>query len=373
MSCKKNKCDFCSYNKDTYKDTIIYKQKGIIDTFKPITNNILEYVSMDNNTNYRHKVICTFNELKGNIISGIYQKDSHKLIEINSCSLQHELANNIIDTIVKLANKYKMSAYNEKTGYGLLRHAVIRVSSLNNDVLLTLVMGEKNFQGSSNFINILRKKHPEIKSVIFNHNNRDTSVVLGSYDKVAYGTGKIMDKLLNTKFLIGSKTFFQVNPIMTNKLYQSVIDLSNISNNDIVLDTYCGIGTITLIAAKYAKKVIGVESNKESIINAKKNAEINNINNVTFINDDATDYITKYKDKIDILIMDPTRHGATKEFMESILRLQPKKIIYVSCDYKTQYRDIKQIKHKYNIESIQGFDMFPYTEHTETVCVLRLK
>ena len=372
MSCKKNKCKFCLYHNLDYKQSVIEKQKFLVELYKPITKNIKDLVVMKDNEHYRHKVTASFSNRNKQVVAGVYQEDTHQLIFNNGCYLQHSLANNIIDTIVHLANKFKIDAYNERTGYGTLRHAQIRISHLNNDVLLTLVIGVKEFKSSKNFAKAIIDKHPEIKSVVLNFNNRQTSVVLSSNDKVIIGSGKIMDSILDTKFLIGSNTFYQINPIQTEKLYQSIVDLANISKNDIVIDTYCGIGTISLILSKYAKQVIGVELNKESIVNAKKNASINKISNAVFINDDATKYINNYKGKIDVLIMDPTRAGATKVFMDAILRLKPKKIVYVSCDPNTQYRDIKQIKSMYNIESIQGFDMFPFVKHTESIALLKL-
>ena len=370
--CKYN-CKFCNYNKQEYNLLLDAKQLEIKKLFSNYNNKILPIVPCENNINYRNKVTITFDYQKKRVIAGIYDENSHNVIEIKDCFLQNVLANNIIKSLVKLINDFKITAYNERSRYGILRHAQIRVSNFNNDILLTLVATEKNFKSSKNFIKALVKENPNIKSVVINYNDKITTQVLGEYDTVVYGSGLILDKICGFKFLIVSKSFYQVNPKQTELLYTYGIDVLDIKITDVVLDLYCGLGTIGILASKYANIVTGVELNKQAVDIAKKNASLNNIDNIRFVNADSTKFLNDYKGNIDVLIMDPPRSGASKEFMKAILKLKPSKILYISCNPITQLSDFNYIKSAYNIKSIKAFDMFPYTNHIESVCVLERK
>ncbi|MFI3283957.1 MAG: 23S rRNA (uracil(1939)-C(5))-methyltransferase RlmD [Erysipelotrichaceae bacterium] len=370
MECIKNNCQFCLLPKLSYQETIAEKQKQIKGLFPQYQSLILPMVEMGNPYYYRHKVTASFKMIKGKLVAGIYEENSHQLIENKGCMMQHQLANQIIESTVQLANKFKMEAYNEDKRQGLLRHIQLRISHTTNDVLVTLVLGEKIFKSRQNFIKEMMKKHPEIKSVVCNYNFRKTSIVLSDKEEISYGTGAILDNLLQTKFLISSQSFYQINPIQTEKLYQAVMDYANIGKEDVVLDTYCGIGTMSLIASRYAKKVIGVELIPSSVKDANKNKKINQITNCHFIQMDATKYMILTKEKIDILIMDPTRSGSTPEFLNAVNRLKPRKVIYVSCNPETQVIDLKLLQKNYKIDVIQGFDLFPFSKHVESLVIL---
>lgn len=365
--CSSMQCKFCLVNSFDYNQVLANKNKEIqqiYGRYKDITDSV---VPMEDPYHYRHKVTATFKMKKDVISAGLYQEGSHDIIVAKDCLLQHQLANQIIKTVVALANDFKLTAFNERSGYGLLRHIQIRVGHYSKEVLVTLVLGEKVFKSRNNFIKILVKKHPEIKTVVSNFNYRKTSVVLGENELVSYGPGFIYDRLCGFKFQISSKSFYQINPVQTEKLYLEAIKLAEIKDTDIVLDTYSGIGTISIIAAKYAKEVVGIELNERAVNDANKNKRNNNVANVKFICADVNRYVTNYKGHVDILIMDPTRHGSDEEFLKAVKVLKPAKIIYISCNPKTQARDIKMLTDEYKLASIKPFDMFPFTDHVEVV------
>lgn len=369
------RCGGCQFQHVTREFETNFKQNYIQSLFpKQIIQPLLV---MDNPMHYRHKVIATFMEKNKKIQAGIYEENTHSVCLAENCLIQHEKANEIIKTIVKLANKMKYSAYNEDRHTGLLRHCLIRVSSAYDEVLVCLVTGNSVFPGSRNFVNELRKIHPEITTVVQNINTRSTSVVLGNQEKVLYGTGMIKDRLDDLNFQISSKTFYQVNPEMTLKLYKKALELADIKKEERVLDAYCGIGTISLFAARLCKEVVGVEINPVSIENAKKNARFNKIQNVHFYAQDCGEFMRKaasQKEKFDTVIMDPAREGSDTNFLESLCILKPKKIVYISCGPDTQKRDVEYLKKKgYQIQLIQPVDLFPSTCHVENICLMSRK
>ncbi len=367
MKCKSGQCKFCLIKKgyETYLEEKITEFNSMFENYPN-----KEFISMDDPFHYRHKVIATFRRQKERVVLGLYQENSHDLISEENCLLQNKIANGIIKSVAKLANDFKLTVFSERSGYGLLRHLVIRVSHYNNDVLLTIVTNDDEFKGKNNFIKALMKVEPNIKSVVINQNPRSTSVVLGDKDKVAFGSGYIIDQIGNYKFRISSKSFYQVNPVQTEKLYQKAIEYADIKKTDIVMDAYSGIGTISLLASEHAKEVLGIEINKTAVNDAINNAKYNKVNNVKFIAFDVHKYIVDYKGKIDVLIVDPTRSGMDKPFIEAIKRLKPKKIVYISCNPETQIRDIRQLNKDYKVTKACGVDMFSFTKHLETIIVM---
>lgn len=368
--CKKLNCSFCSYPSMDYLKTVEKKENDIARLYSNYSTLIEPFEKMEEPFNYRHKVIASFQSVKGKIIAGLYEENSHKLIITKDCMLQSVVANEIIDSVVNLANQFKLEAFNEDRLQGLLRHIQIRVGYYTKEVLVTLVLGEKVFKSRQNFIKALRLKHPEITSIVCNYNNRKTSVVLGKEELVSFGPGFIYDKIGGLKFKISSQSFYQVNPKQTEKLYAKALELAQISKDDLVLDTYSGIGTMSLLASQYARKVIGVEVNQSAVSDARFNAKLNRIANVDFMLEDASLFMQRYKGVVDILLMDPTRKGSDEDFLNAVLKLLPRKVIYVSCDPTTQYRDIDVLLGEYRIDAIQGFDLFPFTTHCE--CIISL-
>lgn len=369
------RCGGCQFQHASRNLEYQWKQERIETLFPKVK---IEPIVRYEEDNYRHKVIATFATDKNKkITAGIYEEDSHRVCPVQDCRIQHEKVNAILQSLLRLLNEMHYTAYDEDTRRGLLRHCLFRVSHYYNEVLLCFVTAEKVFPGSRNLVERLRKLHPEIKTVIQNVNSRSTSVVLGTEEKVLYGTGMIQDQLLGLNFLIGSKTFYQINPKQTEKLYDLALTMADIQKTDVVLDAYCGIGTISLLAAKRAKQVIGVEINPASIQNAKKNAARNKIQNVFFYAMDCGVYMlqaAKEKLVFDCVIMDPAREGSSFEFLSSMVKLKPKKVVYISCGPDTQKRDVDfLLKNGYSIVKIQPVDLFPRTVHIENIVCLKKK
>lgn len=333
-------------------------------------------ISMETPYNYRNKVISTFdvNENK-EVVSGFYKEHSHDVIHIERCIVQSEKADAILVTIRMLIKKFKFQIFNEDTQNGFLRHVLIRSGFQSGQIMIVFVVADKIFPSSKKLIKALRDKHPEISTVVMNVNNRKTSVVLGDYEKILFGSGVIEDKLCNMRFQFSSKSFYQINPIQTEKLYDKAIEFADLSGNEVVLDAYSGIGTISLLASKSAKSVIGVEINGDAVKNAIVNAKINNIKNVRFYKADASEFIVELANQkkiIDTVFMDPPRSGSDGKFLSAVVKLNPKKIIYISCNPVTQVRDLEYLVSRgYKVLKIQPVDMFAQTVHVETVVKLQ--
>ena len=363
-SCKLMHLDYLKqldFNKNNIH--LLFKNKGI-------NLNIKDCVGMDNPYNYRNKVIASISLDKNKIVYGMYEENSHEVTYNKNCLIQNELLNNILISIKEELDKLKI----KPEGFGgVLRHIMLRVGINTNEVLVVFVTNNELFPGRNELVKDLTKKHKEIKTIIQNTNPRKTSVVFGNKDRILYGPGFITDKLLNLSYKISHKSFYQVNPIQTEKLYSKAIEMANLSKNDIVLDCYSGIGTISLSLAKNVKQVIGVEIVKEAVNDAINNAKHNNINNARFYLDDCKKFMNNYSGKIDALFVDPPRSGLDMEFINAVKRLKPKKIIYISCNAITQVDDIYKLIDLYEIKDCYAFDMFPHTVHIENVISLEIK
>lgn len=367
-------CGGCQYQHIPYEEEMKLKQE-IVENLLNKFGKINPIVGMENPINYRNKVHSTFAYGKKNqIISGFYRANTHKVIDIDRCMIQDEKADEIIATIKDLMKSFKMKPYDEDTKDGFLRHVLIKRGFQTGQVMVVLVVSTNIFPGKKNYIKALRKEHPEISTIIMNINNRKTSVVLGDREIVIYGRGYIEDILCGMRFQISSKSFYQVNPVQTEKLYSKAIDMANLKGDEVVIDAYSGIGTISLILSKNVKRVIGVELNldavKDSIINAKKN----DIKNVYFLQDDAGDFMVKFANKneeIDLVVMDPPRVGSDEKFLSSLVKLGPEKVVYISCNPETLARDLTFLVGKgYKVKEIQPLDMFPRTSHVECVVLI---
>lgn len=367
-------CGACHLQHMKYKAQLRYKEKEVERSLYKF-GKINPIIKMDNPYDYRNKVHSTFAETKkGKIVSGLYKENTHSIVPIDRCIIQDPKADEILKTIRKIFKKNKMHMYNEYTNKGFLRHVLIRTGFNSGEVMVVFVVAHNRFHSKNKIIKELLNKHPEISTIIMNINNKDTSMILGEKEKVLYGNGKILDKLCGLEFLISPKSFYQVNPIQTKKLYEKAIEFANISDKDIVLDAYCGIGTIGLLAAQKANKVYGVEINESAINNARKNAKLNSIKNIDFFKADASDFIkdlVKENYPVDIVFLDPPRSGSDKFFLSSVVKLSPKRIVYISCNPKTQKRDLKYLnKNNYRVTKIQPVDLFPQTYHVENICLL---
>lgn len=368
------KCGGCQLQHLSNEAQNLYKQ-SLVERLLGKFGKVEDIIVMDNPYEYRNKIQYSFGYgEKGRIISGMYAKNSHKIIDIKKCIIQDPLADPILDTIGKIMEKYKMEPYNEDTGRGFLRHVLIRTGHSTKEVMVVLVTSHHVFTGKKNFVKILTKKHPEITTIVLNVNNKKTSMILGDTESNMYGRGFIEDILCGIRFRISSKSFYQINPMQTEILYGKAIEMAEFKGHERIIDAYSGIGTISLIVADKVKEVIGVEINNEGVKDAIKNAQNNNISNVYFHRADAGEFMVDLamkNEKIDAVIMDPPRAGSDEAFLSSMCRLSPKKIVYISCNPETQARDLEYlVENGYKVRKIQPVDMFPQTNHVETIVLL---
>ena len=330
---------------------------------------------MDDPFYYRNKVHAVFDrDKKGNIICGTYEAKTHKVVPIEECMIEDKISQEIIRTIRDMLKSFRIKTYDEDTGYGLLRHVLVRRGFSTDEIMVVLVIGSPIFPSKNNFVKALRKKYPQITTVVLNVNDKKTSMVLGERDIVIYGKGYIRDTLCGCTFRISPKSFYQVNPVQTEVLYNTAMDYAELTGKETVIDAYCGTGTIGLIAAKNAKKVIGVELNKDAVKDARINAKENGITNAEIYAGDAGRFMVDMaskNQKADVVFMDPPRAGSDEKFLSSVIKLGPKRVVYVSCNPETLARDLKYLtRHGYQAVKIQPVDNFPFCDHIETVVKL---
>ena len=371
------KCGGCQYQGMDYGSQLKEKQKYVQKLLKNY-GKPEPILGMENPYYYRNKVHAVYKHQKnGEISSGIYEEGTHKVVPVESCQIENQEADKVIQTIRKLAKSFKIKIYNEDSGYGLLRHVLIRYGRVTGEMMVVLVAASPIFPSKNNFVKALRKEHPEITTVVLNINDKSTSMVLGERSIILYGKGYIEDELCGCRFRISPNSFYQVNPVQTEVLYQKAISLAGLSGKEKVIDAYCGIGTIGLIAASHCKEVIGIELNREAVKDAIGNAKRNSIKNVRFYQGDAGDFLVSMAqkgEKADVVFMDPPRAGSSEKFMESAVKMGPEKIVYISCNPDTLERDLKYLTRKgYQVDRICPVDMFPFTDNIENVCLLSRK
>ncbi len=369
------KCGGCQYVDMPYKAQLKRKQKQAEMLLKEY-GKVKPIIGMEEPSHYRNKVHAVFAFQKGRgIVSGIYQEKSHRVVPVENCLLEDQKAGEIIRSVRELAKSFKLKAYDEDSGYGLLRHVLVRVGHITGEIMVVLVLGSPILPSKKNFVNELCKLHPEITTILINVNNKRTSMVLGEKEQVIYGKGYIEDELCGRRFKISAKSFYQVNSVQTEALYAKAAEYAQLTGKETVVDAYCGIGTIALAVAGQAGKVIGVELNKDAVRDAVTNAKINQIKNADFYQNDAGHFLTQMADageKVDVVFMDPPRSGSTEEFLDALIRICPKRIVYISCEPETLARDLKYLTRKsgYRVREITPVDMFPFTGHVECVVLM---
>lgn len=368
------KCGGCQNISQPYEKQLEKKQANVTKLLKGF-GKVETIIGMDDPFYYRnkvHRVVC--NDKKGNGFTGIYEEKSHRVIRVEECLIENQKADAICASVASLMKSFKMKAYNEDTGYGFLRHILIRTGHVTGQVLLVLVVASPVFPSKNNFVKAIRKLHPEITSIVANVNNRGTSMILGDKQQILYGKGYIEDELCGKMFRISPKSFYQVNSVQTETLYGKAIEFAGLTGKETVIDAYSGIGTIGMVASDHAKEVLSIELNGDAVKDAIANAKMNKIKNVRFVKADAGEHMVKLasqKQKIDLVFMDPPRAGSDKKFIESVVKLGPKKVVYISCNPETLKRDLGMfISRNYKVEKIQPVDMFPGTEHCEVVTSL---
>lgn len=371
------KCGGCQLMNLSYPEQLKFKQAKVVKLLGSF-HRVNEIIGMDYPFHYRNKVQAAFGRTRsGEIISGVYQSSTHNIVKTEKCLIEDKKADEIILTIRKFVKDFKLTVYDERKGNGFLRHVLVKRGFATNEIMVVLVTGTGVFPSKNNFIKALLNVHPEITTIVQNINNKFTSMVLGEKETVLYGKGYIEDVLCGCTFRISPKSFYQINPIQTEILYGKAIDFAGLSGKEKIIDAYCGIGTIGIVASKNAGEVIGCELNPDAIKDAKINAKINGIENIKFVCADAGEFMLGMKEqgeKCDVLFMDPPRAGSDKKFLSCAVALSPEKIVYISCNPETQQRDLYYlIKNGYKVKKIQPVDMFPYTAHVETVVLLSKK
>ena len=334
---------------------------------------------METPIHYRNKVISTFaTGSGGKLVSGIYAAKTHKVLPVERCLLEDEVLDTAMEAVRAAAAACKYQPYNEDKGTGLLRHCLLRRGVATGQVMVVLVTAQPVLPGAKNFVRALlaeaEKRSVPVTTVVQNYNPRRTSVVLGEQEKVLYGKGFILDTLCGKTYALSPRSFYQVNPVQTAVLYGLAVDAAKLTGNEVVLDAYCGIGTIGLTAADKAKQVVGVELNRDAVHDAIGNAKHNGVKNARFFAADATEWISAAAaagERADVIFMDPPREGSTPQFIESVARMAPKRVVYVSCNPETMARDLALLTKKgYRAEGFTPVDMFPNSEHIEVVCAL---
>lgn len=368
------KCGGCQLMNLTYEEQLKYKQAKVVKLLGTF-HRVSPIIGMVKPFHYRNKVQAAFGRTRGGeIISGVYQSSTHNIVKTDSCLIEDEKADEIILTIRRLVKSFKLTVYDEKNSRGFLRHVLVKRGFQTNEIMVVLVTGTTVFPSKNDFIKELLRLHPKITTIVQNINNKFTSMVLGERETVLFGKGYIEDVLCGCRFRISPKSFYQINPIQTETLYGKAVEFAELTGKEKVIDAYCGIGTIGIIASKSAGQVIGCELNADAVKDAKVNAKINAIENINFFCADAGEFMVGMKEngeKCDVLFMDPPRAGSDKKFLSCAVHLAPQKIVYISCNPETQQRDLFYlIKNGYKVKKIQPVDMFPFTNHVETVCLL---
>ena len=369
------KCGGCQLQNMSYPRQLHWKQE-LVERLLGRFHRVNPIIGMEHPYHYRNKVQAAFAlDRRKQIVSGVYQASTHRVVPVESCMIEDETADRIIGTIRKLMKDFKMEPYNEDTGRGLVRHVLVKRGFVSGQVMVVMVTVSPILPAKNNFVKALRKAHPEITTILQNVNNRATSMVLGESEKVLYGPGYIEESLCGCVFRISAKSFYQINPVQTEVLYNKAIELAGFTGKETVVDAYCGTGTIGLIAAKRgAGHVTGVELNQDAVRDAISNAKRNGIKNVYFYNADAGEFLSAMADEgetVDVVLMDPPRAGSDEQFLTSLAGLAPKKIVYISCNPETLQRDLQfLVRAGYHVQEIQPVDMFPHTNHVETVVLL---
>lgn len=368
------KCGGCQFVDIPYENQLKKKQQNLQELLGEF-GKVEQIIGMENPDHYRNKVHAVFGlDQKHRPIAGVYEEKTHRVVDVESCFLENEKSTAIIRTIKNMIRSFKIKTYDEDTGYGLLRHVLIRTGFQTGQIMVVLVLGSPILPSKNNFVKALLKEHPEITTIVVNVNNRNTSMVLGDKEQVIYGKGYIEDVLCGKTFKISPKSFYQVNPVQTEKLYRTAIEFAGLTGKETVLDAYCGIGTIGMIASDKAKRVIGVELNSDAVKDARTNAKINNIENIELYNKDAGEFMVQLAEqgeKIDVVFMDPPRAGSDEAFLSSVVKCSPERIVYVSCNPETLARDLKYLtKNGYKVKKMRGCDMFPHTGHVESIVMM---
>lgn len=375
------RCGGCKLRHIKYEKTLKMKQNAVQSLVNKTLKNkikVEETLGMENPYHYRNKAQYPVGINKeGKKVIGVFANRTHEIIPIEKCYIQNERTEQLAKFILEYINKNNISVYNEKTGKGLLRHIVTKIGIKTNQIMCILVVNGKIIPKEKELVKNIIENFSEVKTIVKNINTKNTNVILGQENINIYGEGYIEDILGEYVFKISPLSFYQVNPIQAEKLYNIGVEAAKITKNDIIFDLYCGIGTISLFMAKYAKKVYGVEIVEQAIVDAKENAKINGIDNTEFIVGDTEkildELINARKIVPDAIMVDPPRRGLDNTSIDNILKIKPSRLIYISCNPATLVRDLAKFEEVYDVRKIKPVDMFPFTSHVECVTMMQLK
>ena len=387
------RCGGCQLKHFNYDSTLKLKREIVENClYKALGKQVKvnDTIGMESPAFYRNKLQYPIGVNKdGETVMGVFAKRTHNIVSVSKCFVQDELSQNIANTVFEFIVKNNLRAYNENSREGIFRHIVIKIGKKTNEVMVILVCNEKNFQKENELVKYITLKFPEVKTIVKNINNKDTNVILSEKNIVLYGKGHIYDILGEYKFKISPLSFYQVNPIQTEMLYNKAIEMAELNKNDVVFDLYCGVGTISLFVSKYVKKVYGIEVVEDAIADAKENAKMNGVGNVQFFAGSVEEVLQTLAVEADdvvytnksirknigekIVFVDPPRKGLDRDTIENIISMRPEKIVYISCNPATLARDLKLFDEVYEVKEVQAVDMFPWTKHVECVVLLGLK
>jgi len=368
------KCGGCQLDV-TYPQQLSYKMRTVIDLLGRF-HRVEPIIGMEDPLHYRCKVSTAFGFSRGHAITGVWQSSAGKLVQVAQCGLEDVRAKKVVDTVRALIRPFRLRTYDERTGSGVIRFVMVRIGKQTGEILVALGTGRDEFPRKRDFVRELVKQCPGITTVVQCISTDRLNLLLGKEETVLYGPGYITDRLCGYEFQISARSFFQINPVQTEKLYTTAVDFAGLTGEETVIDAYCGVGTIGIIASDKAKRVIACELNSDAVKNAIENVKRNGIENVRVMKADAGEFMEMLSEEntsIDVVFTDPPRAGCSRQFLSSLARLAPKKVVYISCNPETQARDLRYLtQNGYQVQRIRPVDMFPYTKHVETVVLLQL-
>ena len=375
------RCGGCDLRHIKYEKTLDIKRNMVQALVNKTLMNkmrVNETIGMEEPYNYRNKAQYPIGmDKKGEPVFGVFANRTHEIIPMEECKIQTKISEQISKYILNFIKDNKIKVYDEKSNIGVFRHIIVKVGIKTNEVMCVLVVNEDKIKNEQKLVDSLIGEFPQIKTVVKNINNKNTNVILGNKNIVLYGNGYIEDKLGEFTFKISPMSFYQINPIQTEKLYNLAVKGAGLTGKEEIFDLYCGIGTIGIFASKYAKKVYGIEIVPQAIEDAKENAKINNVTNAEFMVGDVefalSELIEKRKIKPDVVFVDPPRKGLDNTTIQNLIKVSPERIVYISCNPATLVRDLKELEEKYEIKEITPVDMFPFTKHVEVVTYLSRK
>ena len=359
-------CGGCQLQHMNYQEQMAFKKQkvqDVIDRIAKLDIQVQDVLGMEEPYYYRNKGQIPVGMSEQGVVTGFYRINSNTIIDTNACGIQSKMINHVLQVTKELLKKYNNA--------DVFRHLLIKHAFVTDEVMVVFITRKKDFKGKEKMAAELAQAIPEIKSIIVNVNTRTDNVILGKDEYVLYGQDYITDEIDHLKFHISAKSFYQVNPVQTHVLYSKALEYCSLKGNETVIDLYCGVGTISMFLAKQAGHVIGIEIVEQAIENAKENAKLNGLNNIDFVCSDAASYAKKLSDEgmhPDVVVVDPPRKGCDQVTIDSIVQMNPDRIVYVSCDPATLARDLQIFETKnYHCQIVQPVDMFPFTHHIENV------